>query len=241
MINKQPYIVINGVNSQSLPGLLIQQLPPITKPLMRATIEQIDGRDGDIITPLGYAAYDKQFKIGLSRGFSIDDIVKFFNQSGRVIFSNEPEKYYNFTLLNQIDFTRLLRFKEATVTLHVQPFKFAVLENTKTFSFDGSTEKEFYIRNNGNYYSKPTIAVKGTGNVYLSLNGVQILGLEFTAANPEIIISAADMNAYAPDGKLLNRSVSGDYDNIKFEVGENKISFTGSVQEIKITNFSRWL
>ena len=47
------YIILNGVNSNTITGLLIQELPPISKPLMRTQIDQIDGRDGDIVTKLG--------------------------------------------------------------------------------------------------------------------------------------------------------------------------------------------
>ena len=88
------YVVQNGKDSRYIKGLLIQELPPITKPLMRTSIEQIDGRDGDVITRLGYSAYDKKMKIGLFGDYDIDDIIPFFNSSGTVTFSNEPEKYY---------------------------------------------------------------------------------------------------------------------------------------------------
>ena len=53
------YIIINGVSSKTIEGLLIQTLPPISKPKIRTSAEEIDGRDGDVVTTLGYAAYDK--------------------------------------------------------------------------------------------------------------------------------------------------------------------------------------
>ena len=58
-----PYILINGVDSRTITGLLITELPPISKPLQRTLVETIDGRDGDIVTPLGFSAYDKPCKI----------------------------------------------------------------------------------------------------------------------------------------------------------------------------------
>ena len=92
--NIRPYIIINGVNSRSIKGLLISELPPISKPAIRVQQEEIDGRDGDIITTLGYAAYDKVVTIGLTYEYDIDDIIEFFNTSGKIVFSNEPDKYY---------------------------------------------------------------------------------------------------------------------------------------------------
>ena len=129
------YIILNGIKSTFIKGLLIQSLAPITKPAIRTAVEEIDGRDGDIVTKLGYSAYDKEVLIGLHSGFNIDEIIKYFDSEGQVIFSNEPDKYYNYQILNQIDFEKLIRFRQATVTFHVQPFKHSavekiILENT---------------------------------------------------------------------------------------------------------------
>ena len=114
-MNIRPYIVLNDVSSQTVQGLILSSLPAIAKPKIRTMIEEIDGRDGDIVTPLGFSAYDKAVEIGLSYGYDIDDVIQFFNSSGKVVFSNEPEKYYNYAIYEQIDFEKLIRFKTATV------------------------------------------------------------------------------------------------------------------------------
>ena len=106
------YCILNGKKSTLVKGLLIQSLPSITKPLMRTRIEDIDGRDGDIITKLGYAAYDKTMKIGLFGDYDVDEVIAYFDQSGRVIFSNELDKYYRYDIFNQFDLEKLLRFRE---------------------------------------------------------------------------------------------------------------------------------
>nr|DAN76686.1 MAG TPA: distal tail protein [Caudoviricetes sp.] len=127
MIN---YIELNGEKSTSVNGLMIQSLPPITKPKMRTSIEEIDGRDGDIVTKLGYAAYDKEVSIGLHGDFDIDDAIAFFDSDGEVVFGNERDKYYRYQILDQIDFERLIRFRTATVKMHVQPFKYDAVDRT---------------------------------------------------------------------------------------------------------------
>lgn len=127
-------IILNGVNSNTIQGLIIQELPPISKPAIRTEIEEIDGRDGDVITKLGYAAYDKQLSIGLYGNYDINQVISFFNTSGTVIFSNEPDKYYNYQILNEIDFERLVRFRTAIVTMHVQPFKYSATETPQELS-----------------------------------------------------------------------------------------------------------
>lgn len=127
MIN---YIELNGEKSTSVNGLIIQSLPPISKPKMRTSIKEIDGRDGDIVTKLGYSAYDKEVSIGLHGGYDIDGAISFFDSEGEVVFGNEPDKYYRYQILDQIDFERLIRFRTAKAKLHVQPFKYDAVDRT---------------------------------------------------------------------------------------------------------------
>lgn len=240
-VNIRPYIIINGQSSLEVNGLMICSLPPITKPQMRVSAEEIDGRDGDIVTPLGFSAYDKEIDIGLHGEFDLDDVMDFFNQSGKITFSNEPDKYYNFAQYNGIDFEKLIRFKTAKVGFHVQPFKYALNESEKTFDFSSSaTSGELSIRNNGNYTSRPTIKLTGSGTVNLSINGAQVMVIDMSE-NPVIILDATEMNAYAPDTSLMNRKVTGNYDNLVLKAGKNSISYTGTLTEIAVNNYSRWL
>lgn len=229
------YIIINGKKSTLLNGLIITSLPPIAKPKIRANLEQIDGVDGDIINRLGYGAYDKTFEIGLSYNYNVDDIIEYLNTEGKITFSNEPDKYYNFATLNQIDFEKLIRFKKAKVTIHVQPFKFSTVENTKTF-----TNNNFTVRNNGNIYSKPIITVYGEGAVHLSLNGLE--ALQITSLDGAMVLDTQTQNAYDPETKdFLNRSVIGDLKNLYLPVGANTISWTGNITKVEIDYCSRWI
>ena len=136
------YIILNGKNSNEINGLLIQELPPISKPLIRTEVEEIDGRDGDIVTPLGYSAYDKEFTIGLYNDFDINEVAAYFNSEGTVTFSNEPDKYYYYQITAQIDFERLVRYRTATVTMHCQPFKYSATEQPITEDVSGTVSDE---------------------------------------------------------------------------------------------------
>ena len=234
------YVVQNGKDSRYINGLLIQELPPITKPLMRTSIEQIDGRDGDVITRLGYSAYNKKMKIGLFGDYDIDDIITFFNSSGMVVFSNEEEKYYLYDILDAIDYERLVRFRTAEITYHVQPFKYSNIEGWKVFSNPTSA---ITVRNNGNYVSKPIIHIKGTGAINLSLNGVQLFRIDLSTTN-SIAIDTERLEAYNEDGsifKLMNRYIVGNYDKFALEVGANSVSWDGQLTYIAFEKQSRWI
>lgn len=353
------YIELNGEKSTNVKGLIIQSLPPITKPKMRTSREEIDGRDGDIVTKLGYSAYDKQLSIGLHGDFDIDDAIAFFDSEGEVVFGNEPDKYYRYQILDQIDFERLVRFRTAKVKMHVQPFKYDAVDRTfdivnqflhvgdyAAYRFgitvissggsirvsgnatsdvdmvvpiesmslsgsytltasasgsaagcalrliDGSPSKSFgdsymelrsngdstmtaaadsnaeydalwldikagtsvdftldvtmandsfneiSLTNRGNVASRPTVTVYGSGKVELAINAVTVLS--FSIDDGYITIDADEMNAYHGDA-LMNRHVTGDYSDLRLNVGENVISWNGDVTAIRVEDFSRWL
>ena len=233
------YIELNGISSNEIVGLLIQELPPISKPKMRTQVDEIDGRAGDIVTQLGFSAYDKTIEIGLYGDFDINDVIKFFNGSGQVVFSNEPDKYYNYQILEQIDYERLIRFRTAKVKMHVQPFKYSAVEGT--LKFTSFTNDEITVINNGNYIAKPIINITGSGTINLSLNGYQLFVIDM-GDNTEITIDTNLMEAYDPTTtQLMNRSVTGNYDNFSLNVGSNTISWSGTISEIDVENYSRWI
>lgn len=230
------YVIINGVNSTTINGLAINEMPPITKPSIRTNTEEIDGRDGDIITRLGYSAYDKEMTIGLYGSYDLDEIMSYFNQSGTIIFSTETDKYYNFEILEQIDYEKLLKFKTATITMHCQPFKYEVNETPITL-----ISGDNIVRNKGNIYSKPIMYIEGTGTITISLEGNQVFNIVM-GDNTEIEIDIEKLEAYNPnDGTLLNRIVTGDYDDFKLESGDNTIALGGTITSANIRMYSRWL
>ena len=165
-MNTQNTITLNGIVSSDIEGLMIQTLPPITKPKMRTKIEEIDGRDGDIIYQLGYSAYDKEISIGLLGNYNVDDVISYFteNASGHIIFSNEPDKYYRYQIIDQIDFERLLRWKQAKVRFHVQPYKYSTEEMIgSVFPYFNDAEPSSHMGITASQ-SGNTVHVEGTGN-----------------------------------------------------------------------------
>lgn len=237
-----PYIIINGVSSKQVNGLLIQSLPPISKPKMRTTIEEIDGRDGDIVTTLGYAAYEKAITIGLKGDYNVDDVIEYFNTSGQITFSNELDKYYNFSLYDTMDFNKLIRYKTANINIHVQPFKYSVDEPPiKWVNTSAATIAEIPVRNLGNIYSRPKLKIVGSNTITVYLGNTQIFSIDLSAAGETIIIDAADMNATDGAGNYLNRQVTGDYDNFRLATGVNNLRVTGTLTSVSIENYSRWI
>lgn len=229
------YIIWNNKDSREIKSLIISELPPITKPQMRIKETVIDGVDGSIIEELGYESYDKAISVGLKIGANIDEVLEYFTGSGEIIFSNEPNRYYKAKIINSIEYARLLRFRVATVVFRVQPFKYDLLEIERQAT---SERKSMIIENIGNYTSKPLITITGSGVVDLSVNGTAICRYTFPSGRDTVILDCEKQDAYL--GNILkNRNMVGEFP--VFNKGNNTLSWSGTVENITVKNYSRWV
>lgn len=229
------YIIWNNKDSRDIKELLICELPPITKPNMRAKETVIDGVDGSIIEELGYESYDKTIAIGLKIGADVDKVIEFFTGNGEIVFSNEPDKYYIARIVKSIDYARLLRYRTAKVTFRVQPFKYSRVEVTRQAT---SERQSMIVENLGNYTAKPLITITGSGTVELSVNGTAICRYEFPSGRDTVILDSEKQDAYL-GSMLKNRNMVGEFPI--FEKGNNVISWSGTIESIEIKRYSRWL
>ena len=229
------YIIWNNKDSRDINGLLVCELPPITKPQMRATETVVDGVDGSIIEELGYESYDKTIAVGLRVGADIDEISEFFTGNGDIVFSNEPNKYYRARIIKSIDYARLLRYRVAKVTFRVQPFKYNRVEEEIVANVD---RQSVVVENIGNHTAKPIITIKGSGTVELSVNGSAICTYTFPEGEDTVILDSEKQDAYF-GSVLKNRNMVGDFPIL--EKGNNTLSWSGTVNSIRISRYSRWL
>ena len=153
-------IIWKGVSSTTIKGLLISELPPISRPAMRVKETTIDGRDGSILEDLGYSSYDKEVVIGLYGNFDINKVIKYFTGEGEVVFSNEPDKVYTAKIVGHIDYNRLLRYRQATIPFRVQPFKHKLFEAYKETQTSAASGSPLYI---GDIYKFTSLKVDGAG------------------------------------------------------------------------------
>ena len=237
------YIIFNDKDSRDVKGLLISELPPIRKPNMRVKETVIDGVDGSIIEELGYESYDRTVIIGLKIGADVDKISEFFTGSGKVVFSNEPDKYYIATVVKSIDYERLLRYKVAKVTFRVQPFKYARVELPREATNDRTS---IVVENLGNHTAKPIITIKAKFWVELFLNGGEDPVFEYYVENGqdeyfEVVIDSEKQDAYFGN-ELKNKYMTGEFPTL--QKGNNTISwrtYNNALESIKIERYSRWL
>lgn len=214
------YIELNGEKSTNVKGLLIQSLPPIVKPKIRYDTDEIDGRDGDIITKLGYKAYDREISIGLHGDYNVDDAIEYFDSEGEAVFSNEVDKYYRYKILDDIEFERLIRFRTAKVKFHVQPFKY------------DAVDRVFNIVNQFLHVEDSTASRFGI-TVTSSDGGIRVSGRATSDVNIEVPIESMSLSG----SYTLTASASGSAAGCALRLidGEpsNDKSFGGAYMELK--------
>lgn len=229
------YIIWNEQDSRYINGLVICELPPISKPQMRVAETVIDGVDGSYIEELGYASYDKTLLVGITPQANIDEIVKFFSGKGEVVFSNEPDKFYKAHIVNQIDYARLVRFKTATIVFRVQPFKYKLNEIPVNVSTSGNL---YLVENSGTETSRPLIHLNGSGTVECRVNGDLFFSYKFPSNETDVYIDSELQDAYV-GSVLKNRNMVGGFPVL--QSGFNEVEFTGTLNLVEINARSRWL
>ena len=102
-----------------------------------------------------------------------------------------------------------------------------------------TNESQINVINTGNTDAKPTLTIYGSGDIALYLDGVQIFDIAL-ASEEYITIDIAALEAFKGN-TLKNRLVTGDFDNFSLKTGSNIISWTGTITEIDVSNYSRWI
>ena len=229
-------IIWKGKSSKNIDGLIITDLPPITKPKMKTSKIEIDGRDGDIVEKVGYESYTKSVGIGLTRNFNIDEVINYFTGEGELVLSDEPNKVYLASIYDSIEYDRLLRMRKATIKFYVQPYKY--LKDEDKVELDVTTHTSVEVINKGLEISKPIISLEGSGTVEIAVNNINIFKYTFPNDETKVIIDSLEEEAYY-EGIYKNRNMLGEFP--KLSVGSNVISWTGTLTKISIEPKSRWL
>lgn len=229
-------IIWKGKSSKEIDGLIITDLPPITKPKMKTNKIEIDGRDGDIVEKVGYESYTKSVGIGLARNFNIDEVINYFTGEGELVLSDEPNKVYLASIYDSIEYDRLLRMRKATIKFYVQPYKY--LKDEDKVELDVTTHTSVEVINKGLEISKPIISLEGSGTVEIAVNNINIFKYTFPNDETKVIIDSLEEEAYY-EGIYKNRNMLGEFP--KLSVGSNVISWTGTLTKISIEPKSRWL
>ena len=221
------YFIFKDISSENFNNLIVENLPPIVKPPKRYELQEVDGSSKIGVNVLGYKAYEKKIPLGFTNG-DIYEVMDWLDGEGRLILSSEPDKYYNAFVSDQIDYERVLRFRKATVTFLVQPYKYATGEEETTSRV---------LINQGNTECLPLMTIYGSGNVGVFVNGVKQCDITIDGY---VTLDSEEEEAYKDNlDNRRNRVMIGKFPVL--QPGENTLSFTGNVTNVKTLVRSRWL
>lgn len=218
-------------------GLVVNSMPTFKKPQRRSDVKLIDGKAGASVTEYGYAPYSLPCKVTLTDISKLDAIIAWLDGTGVLICSDDPLKYRDVRILEEVDYQRMGDLKETTIEFYVPiPFRFLVTESPVTLTSSGS------ITNTGTVDSMPLLKLTGTGTVVLTIGSKSFTYIFDT---PYVYIDCGSylngefkQDAYY-GATLKNRKMTGEFP--KLLVGANAISWTGTLTELVVTKRSCWL
>lgn len=226
---KQAYFIFNNISSEDY--LMVNKLPPIIKAQKDIQKIEIEGRDGFLTQDnSSYKSIIKPVECTIFNLDDLDFICGWLDGSGDVIFSNEPDKIYKATLINQIPLDKIAWvFHTLLIQFDCQPHKYPIENNPIILTSSGT------IYNSGNTSSKPIIKIYGNGNIDLNINSnvINLLNVsEYVTINSDLV------DAYK-DTMLFNNQMIGEFPELI--KGNNLISWSGTVTKVEIIPNFRYL
>lgn len=225
----QPYFIYKNINSLDM-GILVNELPPITKASRDINKVVMPGRDGFLTEDYAtYGATIKPVECTILDITEVDQICAWLDGSGEVIFSNQDDRKYQASIINQIPFSKIIRkWYKFIVIFDCQPFAMMIDNQVIILTAPCS------IYSGGTHESKPVIKIYGVGNIDLTINGNTI---HLTNVVDYVTIDSDLMDCYK-DAVLMNNNMLGDFPTL--QVGTNTISWVGTVAKIDIAPNWRW-
>jgi len=225
-----PYFIFKNIKSTDM-GVMVNVLPPITKAARDVNKITIPGRDGHLTQDFEtYSSTVKPVECTILDISKVDQISAWLDGSGEVIFSNQNDRKYQASIINQIPFNRIIRKVYSFIVIFdCQPFAQAINNPVITLTAPCG------IYGAGNHKSKPVITVYGNGTIELSVNSTVI---HLTNVSEYVTIDSDLMDAYKGT-QLMNGLMNGDFPTL--EVGENAINWTGDVSKVEVKPNWQWL
>jgi phage-related protein len=234
----QVYFEYNGIKSIDK-GLLIKKGRHIDSPDRDATFQSIPGRNGDlIIDNRRFTNYEDEYDCWMKplsgqtiydQARDIKNWLKGSYTYKKLIDSPEPNYYREAVCITKLDIEKmLLRFGAVKAVFNCKPFRRRV---------DGDTIQSLVasgtVTNPERWESEPYIKITGSGDITLKINDQDII---LTGVSDYLEIDS-ELQSCFKGLVLQNSHYRSDFWPV-LNIGENQISWTGSVTKVEIK--PRW-
>lgn len=222
-------IEYNGETS-SFHGIMIQSRPNIPAPVRNIEVVEIPGRDESLYQAADIAYDDITITVEMGFhtpqnrwGMKARQVKQWLSGDGKLKFSDDPEYFYLVKTIELGEIERKIRRAGIfEVDFVCSPF---------CYPEDGTLEKTIdEVKYNPYMLCHPVYKITGNGQCTLTVNGKSMSA--DVAQN--ITIDTERMLAYRQDGTWQNTAVTGDYESLYLEHGDNSISITSGFSLIVV-------
>lgn len=221
-------------------NVITESIEWFKKPQVRSSTTFTDGKDGSTVTEHGYVPLIITAVIGLKSTASVDAVIAWLSGSGVLTFSEDPGKYRNARILNEINYEKLVRYKKAKVEFYISdPYRYVLSEATVTKTSFPAT-----YTNAGTVASLPSISITGSGTVVIVFNGVTMTYVFDTGYTTVDCLSKEAYYGTTLKNRNLTLAAGTNGERLfpYLSVGSNTISIaSGTVTQIDITPRTRYL
>ena len=227
-------VIINNQNTKTL-GFALVGRPSIASAEKKYETTEVEGRDGSLTRFLGYD--DLKFSLNFNILFQSDikqklrEIKGVLAQASTLSFDDSPNFYYK---IKQAQISETESVIKASGVFSVE-FIAEPYEYQKT-SLTSYTTKPISLTNQTTTTALPVIKIYGTGTVVLSVNGT---GITLTGLTSSIVLDSELQEAYTGLTTNMNSSMNGNFPVLR--IGNNTITWTGTVTKVEIDPQWRWL
>lgn len=222
-----PYFIFNNIKSSDM-GIIIKEMPPITKSQKDIETITISGRNGDIhIDNNTYR--NKSYKIVcvLMDESKLDVLKTLYDGIGTLELSTELGREYKATIKNQIDFSKYLTYlREFTLEFSLYPIAYS--KETKHLTFTENNTFEV----GGTINVSPILTITGIGKVTIN-------NISFEVLESGITIDCDLMNCTLEGINKNDKVVLDEFP--KLIVGNNSIVLGTGITSITVDYKEGWL
>ena len=228
------HIFYNGESCKDV-GLSVTSRPTIPIPEREHETIKVEGRDGELHRDKG-TYKDIEITIEFNFVSKNPDIwaqdlrkVKKWLYSGkdeRLILSDDPEYFYKVKQAIMSDSERKVR--------RVGKFEITFTCDAYMYRIDGQEEKEIagYLYN-PYMRTQPLYKIYGNGEIVLEVNGNRVTA----EVNGQLNIDTKLEICYNAANEISNASLSGKYEGLYLEEGENTFNFTEGFRVVLVPNW----
>lgn len=212
----------------STKGIIVENIPTITKGKKRIDTYEIEGKNGLLMVDKGtYDSFICSLPCHFDETYSIDEIKELLDGYGKLTLDGLRE--YEAIVNNQIDFEAISTsgFRKFPIQFLCNPISHDIESTEKTISSSPTT---FDIAQTANTY--PVLTIKGSGDLVIYFNN-KVFNL-YSLDNSKTY--TLDCNAKEITDQLGNNcSNQMRYDFPYLKPGENTIAYTGTITQFTIT------